>query len=693
MAEDTGDTYVVGAEEPGEDEEPPLIYEDDAANLVPIFEGHTEGREFLDDIEQRVLSDFDTDWSSTQEHRERRAADWKLFAGELTPKDHPWEDSANGHVPIVLENISRLQARVYSEIFMGSGPVFGVKPVGPDDEEMARLLSHHGNWQIRNEIPDFFNQQHRGLLMFFLWGDVVCHSTYDLDRRQNHHEMLSCDEFVVPYTYCSTQPDFSDCPHRTRIRYMARHEIEAYKGIWSNIDITLERKPAFSDGPDTLFADSVNEVDSIIKPEDSTAAPYKILEYEGWLDLPNQTRQRFCRVILDEHTQNIMLLEIREAPDWRERIRYQMENDQLEQYKAALKQWQLGKETTLMAQAQLLTDEEMQAPDKADVMQQMAGMEEMPPPTPPGWMSNSMDLEERPRRMRMSPIQMFSHGVCIDNLAGNLGLGIGRIEADLNIAADTILNQFIDASTIQNCGSWLVHSSVQFDQPFEIAPGKVNYVDGIEMGALNANIMSAPRMNANPAMMDLVHKLEEWGSKAIQAPAVLSGEAGKSGETARGLTARIEQATKQTSVVAGRYADFTTQVLKNNGHLNSVFMPKEEFFMVNNHMGEPEMLQAGREMYRPNYAVSITSNLKFTTQSAKTEAANDTLSLVMNIPHLAQNPALVYEAVVGVLQATEQEDMIPKLGAPPPPTEQFGPPPPPPMEGEGGPPQTPSPQG
>ncbi len=679
MAEDMRDTFVVGAED-REEEGDPLLYEDNEVNLVPVFEGHPDGRAALDEVEERVAKDFDDDWSSTQEYRERRAGDWKLFSGELVPKEFPWESCANGHVPIVLENISRLQARVWSEIFGGTGPIFGVMPVGPDDEDIARLLSHHGNWQIREKIPDFLDQQHRGSLMFFLWGDVVCHSTWNVTRQQNHHEMLTPDEFVVPYTYVSTQPDFSDCPHRTRIRYMQSHEIEANRGVWANIDVTLNRVPDFEDSPETKFSDSVAESSDIQKPDSSSSAPYKILEYEGWLSLPNQPKERFCRVILDDHTQNIMLLEIREEPDWQERIRYQQQKAEVERYRQQVTDYEAGKQLTLEARAEVKLNPGLLPEQKGELEAMMNVVPDVPPPQAPAWMSNPADMAERPRPMRMVPTQMFSHAVCIDNLAGNLGLGIGRIEADLNMAADTLLNQSIDASTLANCGSLFVHENIGFRDPVELSPGSIHYVEGVAQGELSNNIMPVPRMPANPALMDMVLKMEEWGQKAIQSPAVLSGEAGKSGETARGLTARIEQATKQTSVVAGRYARFVEQILKKNAHLNSIFMPEIEFFMVSNHMGGSEEMNIGRAAYRPNYAVEILSNLKFTTATQKQEDADKMLQAVLGIPQLAQNQALVYDVIVEFFKANEKESLIPKLGQPPPPPEQFLPPPPPPPE-------------
>ena len=664
-----------------EEDAGPLIYEDDAINLVPIFEKSQEGRDVLEEVATKVKEDFDTDWEAAAEYRQARADDWKLFAGELDAKTFPFANCANGNVPIMLENITRLQSRVYAEIFADNRGVFGVVPVGPDDEHVARLLSHHGNWQIREKIPDFFRQQMRGLMMFYLNGDVTSHSSWDPYRLQNRHEMLTCDEFVTPYTYVSTMPDYSDVPHLTRVRYLQRHEIQANEGIWHNIDVTLERDPQFSDDPDAPLAESIREVDEIELPDNSNAAPYKILEYEGYLTLPNQVKQRYCRVIYDTHRQNILLLEIREETSWEDRERFKLQSAQLKEYRGNMTLYTAGLEAFQAAQA-ALTNEDLLPEQQTQVEAEMAGLpgDDKPPP-PPAWMENPEDEFERPEPMRMVPIHMYAHGVCIENLTGNLGLGIGRIEAQYNHAANTMLNQFIDASTLSNAAGFIVHQNVEFKDPFEMSPGKIHFASGIEPGELASAIHPIKTPTANPQLLDGVELFTGYGQSAMQSPAVLSGESGKSGETATGLTARIEQATKQTSVSANIYGGFANQIFKNNARLNSKFLSDEEVFLVNNHMGGTEQVTVGKEMYQRNFKVELLSNLQFTTEVAKKQQANETLQMVLGNPYTQSNAAMVYAALVAWLQATGQEMLIPKLGEPPPPPQMFQLPPPPPPEG------------
>jgi len=72
-----------------------IKYDEDEPNLVETFQKSEVGRAWLKRICKRVLEDFDQDWESTKEYRERQAQDFKLFAGTLPAKDFPFEHCAN----------------------------------------------------------------------------------------------------------------------------------------------------------------------------------------------------------------------------------------------------------------------------------------------------------------------------------------------------------------------------------------------------------------------------------------------------------------------------------------------------------------------------------------------------------------------------------------------------------------------
>ncbi len=706
-----------------------IVYDEDALNLVPDFVKSEEGKRYLQRISTKVDSDFSSDWDSTEEYRQRQADDWRLFAGDLPEKEFPFADAANPHLPLMLENLSRLCFRATGELFGDWTTVFGVVPVGPDDDQVAEMLSKHGNWQISQQILDFKRQiGHRGVLAFFAHGDVVCHSYYDEETRMNRHEILTCDNFVTPYQHISTMPDLSDCPHYTKVLRLYRHELEAKRGVWHDVDKVLEKsRPSWDDDPDAPLTDATAQ--TLGKTPEGTdedkelggeTAPFTLLWYEGWLKLPNQEVDRWCQVIQDKATKCILRLTIHERADWQDRERYNAQIRERDEHTAAM-----GMHAQMMEQynqAQMVHAEansrvnqargeigdalaqgQMDGEHAVGLAAQVDGMAPpplpppAPPPMPPEWMTERLvpkvdeatgmeippdPTKVEPEPIRRVPVYLFAHEVCIEPMTGNLGLSYGRVQADFNRAANVALAQVTDSATMNNVTSYVAWGLEFEDGKLNLSPGAVNKVSGAIGTNIKDHFMPIQTGQASPQLFDIMKFSVDQAQSSIQSPGVLSGESGKSGETKGGIMSRIEQATKQLSVVTSKYGDFVRQVLINNAYLNSIFLRDEEIAQVfNTESKRFEELKLGRLLYERNYRVMLKSDLRFTTNVQRIEEADELVKMWMQIPALTFNPVFGYHALKGALVARGKQDFIQYLGAPPqmamPPPPFLGMPPPP----------------
>jgi len=671
MEEETDvELEVGGGFEPKEAE---LVYDEAAPNLVETFASTEKGRKALKRLADQVRKDFDAAWSGAEAYRERIANDFKIFTGDLPKKSFPFEDSANANVPIMLETLSRVTARSSSELFGDWTNVFSVLPMTPDDEQLAYLLTKHGNWQIRNELTDFRRQiGSRGMLLFYTAGDVVCHSYYDSAKKRNRHDILTCDEFFMPYVFTTTEPDLSDVPYMGKVLHRYRHELQRMRGEWSGVDEVIAREPpSWDDDPEQVAHESMAQTMGIEKPDDSSRAPYKLIEYVGWAELPNQENDRFIRAIMDYTTKNLLLLQIHEEEDWQDRARFDRQNEELERYRAA--RAAEAEHQAMVEQAAGMVDPMTGMPIDVNMIH--------PPPEPaipPGWAENPDDPMTSPDPIRMVPIRLFTHAVCIEPLVGSLGIGFGRIQSDFNAAANVAFSQYTDAATLANVCSYITPEGVEFDQPFSVRPGAINKVKGIGPSDLGNAIKELRPSPANEQLVNVIKMMYDWGQSAIQAPAVLSGEPGKSGETYRGLSTRVEQATRQLSVVTRVYADFVEGILKNNAKLNAQFLPDEQILYLNDtKFGGGEEIVVGRSMYQRDYRVEIRSDLRFASQAQKISEADELLQMPGAVPPLQTDTAFVHHAVRKALEARNKHEMIPLLGPPPPPpTTPFGAPPP-----------------
>lgn len=657
-----------------------LSYSVDDDNFVPVFEKSKEGQECLRKTAKHVKRLFDADWESCEDYRARQADNFKLFTGMLKAKTFPFKDSANAHVPIAFENLTRLYFRAAAELLGDATNVMGVLPVGPDDRAQALVLSQHGNWQLREEIPDFFRQMHAALLMYFLNGDVVAESFRDTYRDENRHEVLTCDDFVVPYSYVSRMPDFSDCPHYTRVRYMRKHELEQMAG-WHEPAVDracAKARPSWDSDPGTPLADSVADVTGQQKPDDDLAAQYKILHWYGWLRLPpekggkdsyepgEKMRHYWCKVVLHYDTGNIFEFSVHEEASWQDIEEFELKRGQRDQYLVAL-----GQHDQALVEHQAVLAAGPPPPPPIDPM---SGMPIGPPPPPfpppepappvmPTWMDPT-DPTLDPPRPPTKPIHMFSHGVCVEPLRGILGFGFGGMVSDMNRAANTALSQFIDAATLNNARGIIASTLVKFKDPFTHRPGAINYVEGVTGEEMKRNIMPLEYGPPSSALMEVVMRLTEWGQSSIHAPDVMSGAEGKSGETFRGLQTRVEQAGKNLSVSTTNFArEFFTQVLKNNARLNAIFMADHQMIAItNDKLGQTNMIEVGRQMYRRNYQVTIQADLKFKSEAQRIAEADQLVIMASQQEMLKQNVAFYQQALKDALQARGRDDLLPYLG-------------------------------
>jgi hypothetical protein len=472
---------------------------------------------------------------------------------------------------------------------------------------------------------------------------------------------------------------------------------------WVGVDELLdeENNPSFDSTPILEIRSKIDKVEGQTPPESSRhgGAPYKVLQYEGWQTMPEnategwEERQYWVRAFVDHKTGKVLSLVVHEEADWTERARWQQQNADAERYVAAMQQ---HVEINAQQQAQY---------DMAQQQAQMTGGPIPPPPifhpepVAPRWMQNG---QTTPEPMRISPIYMFVHGTCIEPIVGNQGIGYGRQQADFARAANTALSQFIDAATLANGNGIIVSpKAVIAGGGLDLSPGSVNVVTGLPSGAaLRDHIMEVPTKPGNPQLMQVVQSMHDWASSGMQAPGVLAGDAGKSGESGKGLAIRVEQAVKQMSIYTSWYGQYVEQIGKNNSRLNAIFLPDEELVGIN----EPLMLRheellIRRDMYQEDYAITLASDLSFKPTEQRVTDAETLVNMAANHPYMAGNAALNWFAIKELFEARELYDAIPLLGPQPPPTPFSSvamppqqPPGPPPEQQPPGPPQGP-PQG
>jgi hypothetical protein len=279
------------------------------------------------------------------------------------------------------------------------------------------------------------------------------------------------------------------------------------------------------------------------------------------------------------------------------------------------------------------------------------------------------------------PIEPFSHGVCIENIDGSLGLGIGLLLAEHNKAANTAASQFTDSATLSNCATMIMPEGVQMEPgDTRLIPGEIHRVRNISSEQIQNAFKIIQFPPANPQLLDIVRLSLEAADGVSSAPDVLSGEPGKANETYRGIATRVEQATKQLTVLALNYLEMLSNVVRNHARLNAVFKEDDEIrHVVDPRTLEDKEIRISRHMYEEDFDIVFTADTRFTSKTERISQADQVLAMVQAVPPPVAAQifplSFFYEAVVRSLKARGMHSMVQYLGPrPPTPTQLSGPP-------------------
>jgi hypothetical protein len=627
-------------------------------------------------------------WDKNSAYREKVAEAWRVLFCDLPPKSKPYENCANAAIPLALQNVIRLTNRMTTEVFGDWTEPFNFLPTHPEAEPIAPLCTQHSNWQIRAKMLGFKRQMKRAILIFAVSGDVACHSYYDPVTRKNIHDVLTCDDFVVPYAHVSVEPDFSDIPWIARRFPYYKHRLKQMgkRAGWVNVDkVTAYDAPEYTNGQvETTLRDTVAEFMGE-DPFGQKKGEYEIIQYEGWMELPGIEDELYCQLIFDLCSKVPLKLTVHMKESYEERTRFEAQTQQMQQFQqqsSQLQMMQQQKEQTvqaLLGQAQSLPQDSSEVGGLVQQAQQTQAQQLPPPPIPPTWMADGQMEPEPPRK---DPVYMFSHGVCLEPILGNLGVGLGRIDGQLNIAANTVWSMFLDASALGNGKTFITASNVDFSSPFRIGPGVINKAKNIMPSDLANGIMPLDFGAANPQLIEAADRFMQFGEQSMGTSEILAGEPGKSGETARGFQGRAEQANAMMKVPTDAFGDFAKQVMKNNCKLNAVFCSEEEIFYVNRYnedlqMQGAQLIKIAREMYDNEFDIELVSDLQFRSRAQKVSEADEIVQLPNAMPEMAYNYAFKYQAMRQALIARGMHKMARTLLGPPPPPPQntFGLPP------------------
>lgn len=668
----------------------------DVYNLVPYL-AEDDAKEIADN----AVKYYNKDWESGTAYRNKRDLILRLFVGDLPPKDPDFEECAQVHLPIVAQAVWRIHARIYDQRFPAKGSILNAVPTGHEDQDRADRLDKHMNWQLTSQMPEYVHEHDANMVLWLMYGSSFTYTYRDPVKRRPCVHSLQTDDVVIKYTRKSRDPNLADVPRITRRIHLTTQQLEEYEDAGTYVNVEKLTAPddqgAVAQPEDkSKLRTTVDRLEGVEEDPMDPDAPRLIIEQHCWLKLPGQKRKKPVIIAVDHRTHTLLGLYLREDEDPIDRARYDRELEARAATVAGMQQQhQLAMAQFIdsrMQQSAMPTPgaSDMTVPPQPGAGPSMAPM--MPMPEMPA-------LPPEPRPPRLVPIHFFTHYVCNYNPEGIYGLGVGMMLSGHNMAADTIMSQLVDSGTLALIPTY-IHSKLAKLKKGEIRikPGHSTEVD-LMPDQLKAGFQRVEFPPPNPAMFQIVEKIEAAGEGLSGAGDILTGEVGGSRETATTTKIRSAMAMSNVTIMGRRYDKAQRAEARLIARINARTLDETEYKAVVNAQGDA--IQINRADYHDDFDITFTADPRLASQPQRVEESDEVMGIVTAAIGTGLVPppvamALIRVALEGSFKARDRMDLVQALNTPIPPQMAA---PPAQMSGTGTPPkagnnepETPGPQ-
>ena len=208
------------------------ISEDFYTNLADLME-----EEDLEEIAQTVMDNFTSDKDSREEWEQTFERGFDLLGLKLEETTEPFDGACTATHPLIIENAVKFQSKASQELFPSKGPV-KTQMVGsptPEKEKQAQRVKDFMNYQLTEEMPEYFDEFEKMLFHLPLIGTAVKKVYYDETLGRPISEFIPIDQFHVS----NLVSDLRRADRYSHIIYRSENDLrkDMDAGMYSEIDL------------------------------------------------------------------------------------------------------------------------------------------------------------------------------------------------------------------------------------------------------------------------------------------------------------------------------------------------------------------------------------------------------------------------------------------------------------------------
>jgi hypothetical protein len=244
------------------------------ANLVEDLD-----EEDLAEISHDVREKFQADKESRAEWESMFEKGFDLLGLKIQETSEPFEGACTAVHPLLIESAVKFQAKASQELFPPGGPVKSqiLGDVTPEKEQQANRVQNFMNYQVTEQMPEYFDEFERMLFHLPLIGSAFKKVYYDATLKRPCSEFVPIDQFYVSY-YAT---NLRNADRYTHVIY--KNAVDLQKDIASEIYVDAEMAEP-SSTPITSFAEKVDTILGIA-PAGDNDSQYVLLEQHAHLNI------------------------------------------------------------------------------------------------------------------------------------------------------------------------------------------------------------------------------------------------------------------------------------------------------------------------------------------------------------------------------------------------------------------------
>ncbi len=524
----------------------------------------------LGELAQKVIREYDLDYNSCSDWREKSKKSMDLAMQVAEAKSYPWPRASNVIYPLMTNAAIQFAARAYPAIVSGKEVVRGTT-VGSDDgqlainpqtgqpvlnpqtgqptfqvppgakKERAQRIGEHMSWQLLDEQPEWEEETDKLLHILPIAGCVFRKSYFDSANSRNASIMVPATQLVVNYWAKSLET----APRLTEEIRLYPIEIEESERAGTFLEIDYPTASSESLGSGKPSAD----------PGDDDA-PQMFLEQHRWMDLDEDGYPEPYIVTVHKSMAKVVRIV----------ARFDSEGVHLNK--------QSGQIT------------------------------------------------------KIDPIHYYTKYDFLPNPDGGIyGVGFGQLLRPINEAINTTLNMMIDSGHLQVVGGGFIGKGLSMHTgAVRFTPGEYKTVN-VAGTTVRENIVPLETPGPNTVLFQLLGMLVESGKEIASVKDILTGEASQANVPATTTLALIEQGLKTFTAIYKRVHRALKKELDKLYRLNRVYLPVISGYTKNN-----EWKNISQQDYALGSGVEPLSDPSMVSDMQKLGRAQFLLQFAMN-PH------------------------------------------------------------